>query len=49
MRHLDGSDLANEAFKRWLRRGGQPSELLGMARSFPRTLAALRETLEILL
>jgi hypothetical protein len=49
MRHLDGSDLANEALKRWLRRGGQPSELLGMARSFPRALTALRETLEILL
>lgn len=49
MRHLDGSDLANEALKRWLRRSGQPSELLDMARSFPRTLTALRETLEILL
>ena len=49
MRHLDGSDLANEALKRWLRRGGRPSALLGMARSFPRVLTALRETLEILL
>lgn len=49
MRHLEGPDLANEALKRWLRTGGQPSELLGMARSFPRTLTALRQTLEILL
>ena len=49
MRHLEGTDLANEALKRWLRRGGQPSELLRMARSFPRSLTALRETLEILL
>lgn len=49
LRHLEGPDLANEALKRWLRRGGQPSELLAMARSFPRTLNALRETLEILL
>jgi predicted transcriptional regulator of viral defense system len=49
MRHIDGADIANEALKRWLRRGGQPSELLGMARSFPRTQTALRETLEILL
>ena len=49
MRHLEGSDLANEALKRWLRRGWQPSELLGLARSFPRALTALRETLEILL
>jgi hypothetical protein len=49
MRHLEGADLANEALKRWLRRGGTPSELLSMARSFPRTQTALRETLEILL
>lgn len=49
MRHLEGADLANEALKRWLRRGGQPSELLSLARSFPRTQTALRETLEILL
>jgi len=49
MRHLEGADLANEALKRWLRRGGQPSELLRMARSFPRAVTALRETMEILL
>ena len=49
LRHLDGPDLANEALKRWLRRGGQPSGLLAMAREFPRTLTRLRETLEILL
>lgn len=49
MRHLEGADLANEALKRWLRRGGQPSELLALARSFPRTQSVLRERLEILL
>lgn len=49
MRHIEGADLANEALKRWLRQGGQPSELLALARSFPRTQSALRETLEILL
>ena len=49
MRHIEGGDLAVEALKRWLRRGGQPSELLGMARSFPRALPAIRGTLEILL
>lgn len=49
MRHIEGSDMAIEALKRWLRRGGQPSELLRMARSFPRTLTAIREALEILL
>jgi predicted transcriptional regulator of viral defense system len=49
MRHLEGADLATEALKRWLRRSGQPSELLGLARSFPRTQTILRETMEILL
>ncbi|TCC32187.1 type IV toxin-antitoxin system AbiEi family antitoxin domain-containing protein [Kribbella sindirgiensis] len=49
MRHLDGADLANEALKRWLRRGGQPSELLRVAKAFPRTITPLRQTLEILL
>lgn len=49
MRHLKGADLANEALKRWLRRGGQPSGLLSMARAFPRAQTTLRKTLEILL
>lgn len=49
LRHLDGADMGNEALKRWLRRGGQPSELLAVARSFPRTQTALRQALEILL
>lgn len=49
MRHIEGADLANEALKRWLRRGGQPSELLALARSFPRAQSRLRATLEILL
>jgi hypothetical protein len=49
MRHLEGADMANEALKRWLRRGGQPAELLQTAKAFPRALAPLRQTLEILL
>lgn len=49
MRHIEGADLANEALKRLLRRGGQPSELLALACSFPRAESALRGTLEILL
>ena len=49
MRHIDGSDLANEALKRWLRQGGQPADLLAMAAAFPRTRSMLRETLEVLL
>ena len=49
LRHIDGADLANEALKRWLRGGGQPSRLLRVAQQFPRTLTALRETMAILL
>lgn len=49
LRHLDGADMANDALKRWLRRGGQPSELLRIAKAFPRTITPLRQTLEILL
>jgi predicted transcriptional regulator of viral defense system len=49
MRHIDGADLAIEALKRWLRAGGQPSELLALARSFPRAKSALRGVLEVLL
>lgn len=49
LRHLDGQEMAIEALKRWLRGGGQPSQLLRMAKSFPRTLTSLRQTMEILL
>lgn len=36
LRHLAGGEIANQALKRWLRQGGQPSKLLRMARSSPR-------------
>lgn len=49
LRHLDGEDLANDALKRWLRQGGQPSELLRLSSSFPRAASAIRNSLEILL
>jgi len=49
LRHLDGTDLANEALKRWLRQGGQPSQLLRMAKAFPQAATPLRQTMEILL
>lgn len=49
LRHLDGRDLADQALKSWLRGGGQPSEILRMAKLFPRALTPLRQTLEILL
>lgn len=48
LQHHEGIDLANEALKRWLRQGGQPSELLRMARSFPHAQRALRQTRSIL-
>jgi len=49
LHHREGIDLANGALKRWLRQGGQPSELLQMARSFPPAQRALQQTLSILL
>jgi hypothetical protein len=49
LRHLTGADMANESLRRWLRRGGQPSHLLGMATSFPRARTPIRQALEVLL
>jgi predicted transcriptional regulator of viral defense system len=49
LQHHEGIDLANEALKRWLRQGGQPSELLRLARSFPHAQRAIQQTLSILL
>ncbi|WP_020578788.1 type IV toxin-antitoxin system AbiEi family antitoxin domain-containing protein [Actinopolymorpha alba] len=50
LRHEIGSDIANDALKRWLRRrGNTPAALLELARSFPHALPALRSALEILL
>jgi hypothetical protein len=44
-----GSDVANEALRRWLRRGGQPAEALAIARQLPAAMSALRHALEVLL
>lgn len=44
-----GPDLAYEALRRWLRRGGQPVELLRIAKSFPQATSSLRQALEVLL
>jgi predicted transcriptional regulator of viral defense system len=50
LRHLEGSEMAVEALRRWLRRrGAHPATLLRMARAFPKAEPALRSTLEILL
>ena len=50
LRHTWGSDLANEAIKRWLRaRASSPAQLLKMAKEFPRARPAIQNALEILL
>ncbi|GAA2181798.1 hypothetical protein GCM10009785_18340 [Brooklawnia cerclae] len=48
-RHREGTEMATEALKTWLRHGGQPSTLLATAKAFPRTIAAVRSALEVLL
>src|SRR5437667_1243983 len=50
LRHLEGSDVAWEALRRWLRRpGSSPAQLIELARRFPRAEPALRRALEVLL
>jgi predicted transcriptional regulator of viral defense system len=50
LRHREGSELVYGALRRWLsRRGSSPSELLAMARQFPKAERTLREAMEILL
>lgn len=50
LRHQEGTELAVEALRAWLRsRGSHPSELMGMAKHFPRAVEPLRTALEILL
>ena len=50
LRHLEGTETAVEALRRWLRRpGAQPATLLSMSRAFPKAESALRSTLKILL
>ncbi len=48
--HLEGSDLAYVALRRWLRRrGNSPSTLLQLANLFPKAEPRLRHALEVLL
>jgi predicted transcriptional regulator of viral defense system len=47
--HQEGSDVAVEALKRWLRqRGNYPARILDLARAFPKAYPAIRSTLEVL-
>lgn len=48
--HLEGSDVAHEALRRWLRgRGNTPWSLMKTASPFPKALPRLRIALEVLL
>jgi predicted transcriptional regulator of viral defense system len=49
LRNALGSDVANEALRRWLRAGGQPAKLIAVARPFPRAMPPLMNALEVLL
>ncbi|MHB2024945.1 MAG: hypothetical protein ACYCO3_16760 [Mycobacteriales bacterium] len=50
LRHLQGSEVAWEALRRWLGRPGRsPAQLIELAKRFPRTEPALRRALEVLL
>lgn len=50
LRHNEGTDLAHEALKRWLRRrDSSPAWLIRMAENFPKAQPALRAALEVLL
>lgn len=50
LRHLEGSEVAWEALRRWLdRQGRSPAQLVELAREFPRAEPALRQALEVLL
>jgi hypothetical protein len=50
LRHLEGSEVAWEALRRWLGRPARsPAQLIELAQRFPRTEPALRQALEILL
>ncbi len=50
LRHLEGSEVAWEALRRWLGRPGRsPAQLIELAREFPHAEPALRQALEVLL
>jgi len=48
LRHTIGDDMAYEALRRWLRQRGQPSELMAMARHFPKAFPAILQALQVL-
>jgi predicted transcriptional regulator of viral defense system len=48
LRHEVGPDVANEALRRWLRRGGKPVDLIRMTKFFPVVRSAVLNALQIL-
>jgi hypothetical protein len=50
LRHLEGSDVAWEALRRWLvQPNPRPAQLMELARHFPRAESALRRAFQVLL
>jgi len=48
LRHEVGPEVANEALRRWLRRGGKPVDLIRMTKAFPAARSAVLNALQIL-
>jgi predicted transcriptional regulator of viral defense system len=49
LRHEIGPDVANDALRRWLRHGGEPSELMRLTNFFPAARPAILHALQVLL
>ena len=49
LRREVGPEVANEALRRWLRQGGEPSELMRVTDSFPAAKSAILHALQVLL
>lgn len=49
LKHAIGSEVANEALRRWLRSGGTPAKLMHRAEAFPAARPALLHALQVLL
>jgi predicted transcriptional regulator of viral defense system len=48
LRHEVGSEVANEALRRWLRGGGKPIDIMRMTKAFPSARSAVLNALQIL-
>ena len=48
LRHTVGHDVANEALRRWLRRGGKPAELMRLTAVFPVAKPGVLHALQVL-